>query len=198
MSNDVETASIEMLERELTPLPEADSYCDTIPPADGDQPHDGESTRVAVAREPVRLRPDRVRAMPSPRRAPVRCTKTQVNFWLDAGLLVTYVLLAWVTAVLNFVFPATADATGWLLWGGDVVFWRNVQFGILSAFTIALGVHLMLHWSWICGVINKQIFRRTVIQSNGSDTLVGVGLIAVVLHVLAIGLVVAWWCVERP
>lgn len=133
---------------------------------------------------------------PPPRK--VGMTRTLVNFWLDLFLLCVFVTLVWVSAVLQFVFPARVDASGWTLWGGDVVAWRNLQFGVLSLFAAGIILHVMLHWSWVCGVLNKQLLKRKAIREDGSDTLIGVGLIAVVLHILAIGVLLASWSIVRP
>lgn len=127
-----------------------------------------------------------------------RISWTLVNFWLDALLLVLFVLLLWASAILQFVFPPRVDSTGWLLWGLDVVGWRNMQFGLLSIFATAVVVHVMFHWTWICGVLNQRIFKRTAIPMNGTDTLLGVGLLAAILHLLAAGLLLAWLYVQRP
>lgn len=136
---------------------------------------------------------------PSPARPrKVGMTRTLVNFWLDTFLLMAFVVLGWVSAVLQFVFPARTDATGWTLWGGDVVAWRNLQFGVLSVLATGIVLHVMLHWSWVCGVLNKQLLKRKAIREDGSDTLVGVALIAVVLHILAIGVLLASWSIKRP
>lgn len=124
-------------------------------------------------------------------------TRTLVNFWLDLFLLVVFVSLLWVSAVLRFVFPGRVDATGWTLWGGDVIAWRNFQFTILSLLAAGITLHVMLHWSWVCGVLNKQLLRRKAIRSDGSDTLIGVGLIAVILHILGIGVLWASWAIQQ-
>ena len=121
-----------------------------------------------------------------------------LNFLLDAALLVNFVALLWVAAVLQFIFPVGTDAKGWTLWGMDVIAWQNIQFATLSILTLGITVHIMLHWSWICGVLNRQIFKRTVLKSDGTDTLVGVGLIAVIVHIVAIGLLMARWAIEKP
>jgi hypothetical protein len=132
----------------------------------------------------------------TPRRAGM--TRTLVNFWLDLCLLIVFVSLLWVSAVLRFVFPARVDATGWTLWGGDIIAWRNLQFSILALLAAGVTLHVMLHWSWVCGVINKQLLRRRAIKSDGSDTLIGVGLIAVILHIIAIGVLWASWTIQHP
>ena len=119
-----------------------------------------------------------------------------INFYLDLFLLLNYVTLMWVSAVLQFIFPVGQDAEGWTLWGNDVVAWENFQFVTLSVLTLGITLHVMFHWSWICGVINRQIFRRTVIKTDGTDTLIGVGMIAVIVHVIAIGMLVAKWSMQ--
>lgn len=121
-----------------------------------------------------------------------------INFFLDLFLLINFVVLMWVAAVLQFIFPAGLDAEGWSLWGGDIVAWQNIQFTTLSVLTLGITVHVMFHWSWICGVLNKQIFKRQVLKSDGTDTLVGVGLIAAIVHVVAIGMLLARWSIEQP
>ncbi|MEZ5941957.1 MAG: DUF4405 domain-containing protein [Planctomycetaceae bacterium] len=120
-------------------------------------------------------------------------SKTIVNFWLDVLLLINFVFLVWTSAVLQYVFPAGIEAAGYSIWGLDVVGWENVQFNALAILTAGITLHVMLHWSWVCGVINRQILGRTVVKKDGTDTLIGVGLIAVLLHILAIGVLLAKW-----
>jgi len=124
-------------------------------------------------------------------------SKTIVNFWLDCALAVTFVLLCWVSAVLQLLFPAGVASAEWTLWGGTVVDWRNIQFYVLC--TLALGVilHVMLHWSWVCGVVVTRLLGRKVGRDNGSQTLWGVGTLVVILHLLAGGLLAAWACLKH-
>lgn len=122
-------------------------------------------------------------------------SKTLINFWLDVLLLVNFVVLAWISAVLQFVFPASTEAVGWTLWGRDVVAWQDFQFGTLCVFGAAITVHVMLHWNWVCGVINQQLLGRTAIKKDGSDTLIGVGVIAAILHILGFGVLIAKWAI---
>ena len=121
---------------------------------------------------------------------------TLINFYLDLFLLMNFVVLVWIAAILRFVFPPGIDAIGSRLWGGDVVDWQNFQFIALCSLTAGITLHVMFHWTWICGVINKQIFKRAVLKPNGTDTLVGVGLIAAILHALAIGVLLARWSIH--
>lgn len=125
-------------------------------------------------------------------------SKTMLNFWLDCFLLLNFMVLAWISAVIQIVFPAAHEAAGWTLWGRDIVAWQNYQFGSLCVFAIAITLHVMLHWTWVCGVINKRLLGRNVLKSDGTDTLVGVGLIAALLHILGIGVLLAKWAILRP
>lgn len=127
-----------------------------------------------------------------------RISWSLINFILDAFLLCNYVVLMLVASILQFVFPVGLDAEGWTLWGGDVVDWQNIQFTTLAVLTLGVTVHVMFHWTWICGVINRQLAKRTILKPDGTDTLVGVGLIAVIVHIIAIGLLIARWAIEKP
>ncbi|QDT32886.1 hypothetical protein [Thalassoglobus polymorphus] len=127
-----------------------------------------------------------------------RVSWSLINFFLDLLLLINFVVLMWVAAVLQFIFPVGANADGWTLWGGDIVAWQNIQFTTLCILTLGVTVHLMLHWNWICAVFNKQILKRTVPHSDGAETLVGVGLIAVIVHIIAIAMLFAKWSIVSP
>jgi len=123
---------------------------------------------------------------------------TIINFWLDFALGVNFLLLMWFSAILQFVFPAGASSARYTLWGADAVTWQNFQFTTLCVLTAGVTLHVMFHWSWILGVINRRIFGRDIIKSDGTDTLLGVGLIAAIIHVLAIGVLVARYWIVGP
>ena len=76
-----------------------------------------------------------------------------MNFVVDAALLALAVLLLFTAAVLRFVFPAPSVAAGWTLWGYGYDAWSNFQFALVAVFGLAILLHVMLHWSWVCGVI---------------------------------------------
>lgn len=124
-------------------------------------------------------------------------SKTIVNFWLDCLLLVTFLLLVWVSAVLWFLFPVGAAAEEWSLWGRSVEQWRGFQFVTLCVLSLGIVLHVMLHWSWVCGVVAKHLLKRPPARDDGSQTLIGVGVLLVILHGLAAGLLLAWYCLEH-
>jgi len=84
-----------------------------------------------------------------------------VNFWLDCLLLALFMLLLWSATVVQFVFPDGPNAAGWSLWGRGHTEWARFQFGVVCAFVLAVLVHVMLHWSWVCGVVASHLARRS-------------------------------------
>jgi len=128
-------------------------------------------------------------------------SRTIINFWLDTLLLILFTSLVWVILVLRFAFPPALQAAKWTLWGLGFQQWMNVQFGLTCAMAAAVLLHVMLHWSWVWGVVASRIARgegKKTKADEGTRTLWGVGLLIVVLHVLAIGLAAAVLCIRGP
>lgn len=111
-------------------------------------------------------------------------SRTLLNFFLDVLLLVVTVLLIWTSCVLKFVFPPATAARGWTLWGLDYDAWADFQFTLLGVILLAILVHVMLHWTWVCGVISTRLLRRGRLE-EGSQTLYGVMLL--VFFLLLVG-----------
>lgn len=132
---------------------------------------------------------------PATRRSGV--SRTIVNFWLDATLMAAFVALCWISAVLQFVFPAGVDADAYRIWGGSPLDWRNAQFVVLCILALGIILHVMLHWSWVMGVITTRMLGRRPSRDNGTHTLIGVGLLLVILHLLALGCLAAWMSLVR-
>jgi len=128
-------------------------------------------------------------------------TRTTVNFILDTALLIVFVVLCWIECVVRFVFPPTYEADHWLLWGLDLDAWLSVELGVLCVLTMGILLHIMLHWSWVCGVVTNRISKwrgRTIRPDDGSQTLWGVVLLAALLHVVAIAVMAAAWMIQPP
>lgn len=130
--------------------------------------------------------------------------KTVVNFWLDAFLLLNFMALCWCSVVVRYVFPAPTKTQGYTLWGLDYLVWTDIQFGILCLLTAAILLHVMLHWTWICGVIESWQRKRAgatasgVKADTGNRTLWGVGLLIVILNVLGLAIAAAALSVQVP
>lgn len=121
-----------------------------------------------------------------------------INFWIDAVLLVSLTALGWISATLQIVFPPPTQADDWTLWGFNYDDWRDGQFIILCAFACGILVHVMMHWNWVCSVIAVQILRVRERPDQGMQTIYGVGLLIVLLHLIGAGVVAAMLCVHRP
>lgn len=121
-----------------------------------------------------------------------------VNFWLNACLLVAYVLLLWSSTVLHFVFPPGPQAGGWTLWGAGYLQWRGLQFGILVVLTLGILWHVMLHWSWVCGIVSTKILRGRGRPDEGSQTLAGVAALIVLLVIVGTLTAAAFLTIRRP
>ncbi len=125
-------------------------------------------------------------------------SRTVVNFCLDVLLLVITLGMIWTTCALKFVFPPATRAGGWTLWGMDYDGWSNVQCGLLGVFVLAVVVHLMLHWNWVCSVIATRLLRRGGRVDDGIQTLYGVGTLIGLILITTGMLIVAEVMIRRP
>ena len=144
---------------------------------------------------PQRAKQDR------PRRRKTSWPWTLINFWLDSTLLVIFTALIWVSTVVRFLFPPASTAQDWMLWGLNIDQWMGLQFVLLAALTLGILIHLMLHWSWVCGVFFTRIWRRgqqAAMPDDGTRTIYGVGLMIVLLNVLGLALAAAALSVKAP
>lgn len=128
-------------------------------------------------------------------------SRTALNFALDSALLLIFCGLAWTFALFRFVFPPACSAGGWTLWGLSYEDWASVHFFCFCLFALCILVHVMLHWSWVCGVIASRLSRwraRPIRWDDGTQTLLGVGLLIVLLHVVGAGVFAALVAVHPP
>ncbi len=127
-----------------------------------------------------------------------RVSVSVINFWIDVSVLVLLSLLGWVSAVLQFVFPAPTAADGWSLWGLGYDRWHDVQFAILCLFAAGIVLHVMMHWNWVCSVIATQILRARERPDEGMQTIYGVATLIVLLHLIGAGVIAAMFGVHQP
>lgn len=128
-------------------------------------------------------------------------TKTTLNFCLDVTLLVLFLALVWVSTVVRFVFPPPTAASGWTLWGYGYGAWAAAQFNLVMALVVTILLHVMLHWSWVCGVIAARISKRRgrcLRSDDGTQTLYGVGTLAMLLIAWAAAYAWAKVSVQSP
>jgi len=133
----------------------------------------------------------------------ISISKTTINFCLDAFLLCTFLLLCWSSVVIRYVFPPATESEGWTLWGLDYTVWTGLQFAALCVMAAAVLLHVMMHWTWVCGVITnwqrKRMGPSAVVRANtGNRTLWGVGFLIVILNVLGLGIAVAALSIQGP
>ncbi len=130
-----------------------------------------------------------------------RVSKTIVNFAVDTSLLALVVLMLFTAAVLRFVFPAPSTSAGWTLWGRGYDAWANFQFALVAVIGLAILLHVMLHWPWVCGVVVTKLLRRTGAGQkldDGQQTLRGVGMLIVVMNILGLLVGLAYLTIRGP
>lgn len=130
-----------------------------------------------------------------------RISRTAVNFVVDAVLMLLVVSLLFTSAVLRFVFPLPSASAGWLLWGHGYDDWAAFQFVLASIIGLAILLHVMLHWSWVCGVVVTKILRRngrSVRLDDGQQTLWGVGMLIAVVNILGLLIGLAYLAIQSP
>lgn len=115
--------------------------------------------------------------------------KTVINFWLDVVLLILFVVQAWMLAVLALVFPR--DSTKANIWGFTASDWLDSLFVTFCVFAVAVVLHVMFHWNWVCGTIATKLLRRKAGKDDGSQTLIGVGFLIVLLHIIGAAVLAA-------
>ncbi len=128
-------------------------------------------------------------------------SRTTVNFLLDSALLLIFLTIAFCAVVLRFVFPPALSAAHWTLWGGSYEDWAQFQFGALCVFTLAILVHVMLHWTWICGVVSNRLsqWRESPVRiDEASRTVYGVGLLILLVNVVGVCIAAAALMIRSP
>lgn len=126
-------------------------------------------------------------------------SRSAFNLLLDTLLLIVFCVLLWASVVVRFVFPSAADARGWRLWGFDYDQWVTAQFGTLAVFTLGVLLHVMMHWSWVCGIVAVKVLRNKKAKiDEGAQTIYGVGLLIVLLNLLGLAIAAAALSIRGP
>jgi hypothetical protein len=129
-------------------------------------------------------------------------SRTLLNFWLDCLLLILFLALLWVSFVSRFLFPPGTVADGWMLWNASFDEWLQLQFILQASLALAILLHIMLHWNWVCGVLTSKILPHRKgdkhAWTDGERTLYGVGLIVVLLNLLGFAFAAAALMIQSP
>ena len=132
---------------------------------------------------------------------PQRISRTIVNFWLDCFLLLQFVTLCWSGVVQQFVFPSGQRSSGWELWGWSYTQWGDFHFGVLATLACSVLLHLILHWSWVCGVVRSHTVgkdRTLAGHADSANTIWGVGLLIVIVNLLGVAIAAAALSIQSP
>jgi Domain of unknown function (DUF4405) len=126
-------------------------------------------------------------------------SRSVFNLLLDTVLLVSFCVLIWSAVVVRFVFPPGPDARGWLLWALDYDQWATIQFGLIAILALGILLHVMLHWSWVCGMLATRLTRNKKAKiDDGTQTLLGAGLLIVLLNLLGLAVAAAALSIRGP
>ncbi|HET6425185.1 MAG TPA: hypothetical protein VFG20_15970 [Planctomycetaceae bacterium] len=115
--------------------------------------------------------------------------KTLVNFWLDCSLMMLFLVQSWLVTVVTLVFPRGGN--GGTIWGATAGDWLDALFVTSCVFAVGVVLHVMLHWSWICGTISMKLLGRKAGKDDGTQTLIGVGFLILLLHILGAAILAA-------
>ena len=132
----------------------------------------------------------------------MKLSRTDWNFLVDTGLLINFLALMSVAVIVQFLFPAPQQSGGWALWGWGFDQWLQLQFGLVASLALGVLLHLMLHWTWVCGVVAGWLPRtadgKKRLPDDGTRTIAGVGLLIVILNVVGLVIAAAALSIQRP
>jgi hypothetical protein len=126
-------------------------------------------------------------------------SRTILNLVLDTLLLAAFFVLVWSAVIVRFVFPPAYDSRDWTLWGLDLDQWLSIEFAMVASLALGILIHVMLHWSWVCGVIAARVARNKKAKiDDGAQTIYGVGLLIVIFNVLGLATAAAAIMIRGP
>jgi len=120
--------------------------------------------------------------------------KTVINFWLDALLLVLFLVIAWELSILRLAFPKDSGEH-WKLLGRTSGDWQDITFATFCVFAVGVVVHVMLHWAWIVATVQTRFLKLKATKDDGSHTMIGLGVLFVLIHIVAAGNLCEKWAI---
>ncbi len=127
--------------------------------------------------------------------------RATINYMLDGLLLVNILIVFWISAVTDWLFPTPEASAGWTLWGMGLGRWLGIRFISLFIFMILALIHVMLHWKWVFSMTTQLIGRITkhkIVIDGAHETLLGVAFLVGILHVFGILYLVAMFSLKAP
>jgi hypothetical protein len=126
-------------------------------------------------------------------------SRTLLNFLLDATLLAAFCVLIFSAVIVRFIFPPGPTALGWHLWSLSYDQWASLQFAMVAVLALGVLIHVMVHWSWVCGVVATRVTRNKKAKiDDGTQTLYGVGLLLVIFNLLGLAIAAAALSIQSP
>ena len=109
--------------------------------------------------------------------------RNTLNFWIDfIGFLVMSGLI-WTGLLIHYVLP---PGTGGQHSGRELTLWGlgrhdygDIHFYMALVLIGLMVIHVWLHWSWVCGTVNKLLGTKAA--GNTRRAVYGVGVLAVMV-----------------
>jgi hypothetical protein len=126
-------------------------------------------------------------------------SRAWINLGLDFILLVIFSALMIVSVIVRFIFPPGLYSQHWRLWGWTHHDWVTLQFGLVATLALGILIHVMLHWSWVCGMlVTRWKQDKKAKLDEGLQTIYGVGFMIVLFGIMGIILAAAKLTIVRP
>ncbi len=89
--------------------------------------------------------------------------RSTINFWIDVVSLAALFGLVCTGMMTRFILPAGSGGRlggcpGKTLWGLTRHGWGDVHTGLAAGLVALVGVHVALHWRWVCSV-SRQLMH---------------------------------------
>ncbi|MCC7408173.1 MAG: DUF4405 domain-containing protein [Phycisphaeraceae bacterium] len=104
--------------------------------------------------------------------------RATLYWWLDSALGLTGLGVLMTGLLMEFVLPAHSRSAN--VWGWTRHDWGELHFMLALGVLVLIGVHLLLHWGWVCTMSRKVLGGTSVRVRRGGRWLAGAAAVAVV------------------
>jgi hypothetical protein len=81
--------------------------------------------------------------------------RNTINFWVDLLAFIVLFAKIWTGLLIHYILPPGQGRGRSLeLWGLNRHEYGAIHFYLAIAMIALIGIHVWLHWSWICGTIS--------------------------------------------